>query len=183
MKTWIQVCAVIMLAGQMSACGGGNGTGPGADANTSVQTAPSAQLTAPSVEQASPAQVKAITETYNAALNLWANTAPANYHYSYKEGGQGYKFDAYSPVTIWVREGKISQVISGVQVLSAEDYQHASIEQIFARMVYTISHSATGTQFFMEFDPLLGFPSSFKVTPSCCGAATQLLVTDLTIDP
>lgn len=171
MKTWIHMCAVLILASQMTGCGGGDSTAAPSTSETPVQTAPTAE------------QSRALADTFNAAQALWANTAPANYHYSYKEGGQGSKFDAYSPVTIWVREGKISQVISGVQVLKAEEYQYASIEQIFARMVYTISHSATGTQFFMEFDPLLGFPSSFKVAPSCCGAATQLSVTDLTIDP
>ncbi|HNG61992.1 MAG TPA: DUF6174 domain-containing protein, partial [Cellvibrionaceae bacterium] len=90
---------------------------------------------------------------------------------------------AYSPVTIWVRDGKISQVISGVQVLRVEDYQQASIEQIFARIAYTLSHSPAQTQFFMEFDPLLGFPSQFKATSSSYAGGTQLVVTDLTIDP
>lgn len=203
MKTWIQVCAVIMLAGQMSACGGGNGTGPGADANTSVQTAPSAQLTAPSVEQASSAQVKALTETYNAALNLWANTAPANYHYNFKAGGAGGKFDSYSPVTIWVRDGVISQVTSGIEVLRVEDYQYASMEQLFAGVAnalgkgvavvkgtangssvsFTLSEPQGQTQYFMEFDPLLGFPKTATVTSlACCDGAWKMQVTDLTID-
>jgi|GEM_PF-6208580 len=181
MKTWIHVCAVLVLASQMVACGGGASSA----APSATTAAPSATAAANTSPQSAPtaAQARALADTFNAAQTLWANTAPANYHYSYKEGGLGYKFDAYSPVTIWVREGKISQVISGIQVLRVEDYPQASIEQIFARMAYTLSHSPAETQFFMEFDPLLGFPSQFKVTASCCGSGTQLVVTDLIIDP
>ncbi|RYD88684.1 MAG: hypothetical protein EOP50_18715 [Sphingobacteriales bacterium] len=82
-----------------------------------------------------------------------------------------------------MREGKISQVISGIQVLNNEDYQHASIEQIFTRVAYTLSHSPVGTHFHVEYDALLGFPTLFKATPSCCGQGVQLIVTDLQIDP
>lgn len=196
MKTWIQVCAVITLVSQISACGGGSGTGPNADTNTPVQTAPS-------LEQATPAQVKALVDTYNAAQTLWANTAPANYHYNFKAGGSGGKFDSYSPVTIWVRDGKMSQVTSGLQVLPVEDYQYASIEQLFAMIAnklgkgavvtkgsangsaiyFTVSEPQGQTHNSMEFDPLLGFPKTAKVSSeSCCDQAWQMQVTDLTID-
>jgi hypothetical protein len=170
MKNRVQLIGVLMICGQLAACGGGSDTILGAPSDTgSVPNLPTV------------AQVKMLSDSFTAAQALWANTSPANYHYNYKEGGVGYKFDAYSPVTIWVRGGKISQVTLGVQVLKVEDYQQAGIEQLFIRLAYTLSHSQPDTHFFAEYDPLLGFPSQFKVTP-CCAGGTQWLVSDLEID-
>ncbi|MEY4588432.1 MAG: hypothetical protein RL497_508 [Pseudomonadota bacterium] len=171
MSNWAKFIGVFIICCQMAACGGGASSTDTPASDTSVNTKPSL------------AEVTALTEAFNSAQALWANTAPANYHYTYKEGPVGYKFDAYSPVTIWVQSGKIAQVTSGIQVLKTEDYTHASIEQLFIRLSYTMSHSPADTNFHAEYDPLLGFPTQFKVTPGCCAAGTQLLVTDLQIDP
>ncbi len=199
MKTWIQMCAVIILASQVSACGGGGDAAPTAPGTTAEVNIPAQ----PSVELATTAQVKALTEAYNAAQALWANTAPANYHYNFKAGGSGGKFDSYVPVTIWVRDGKMSQVTSGVQVLRVEDYQYASIEQLFAMVAntlgkgavvsqasvsggsiyYTVSEPQGKTQNSMEFDPLLGFPKTATSSRlGCCDDAWKMQVTEFTID-
>ena len=176
MKIWVQLVGVLFICSQMAACGGGDSKG----AATSEMPAAEPVTTAASI---TPAQAKALADEFNEAQTLWTNTAPVNYHYTYKEGSVGYKYDAYSPVTIWVRNSKISQVISGVQVLNSDDYAYASIEQIFSRLAYTLSHSQTDTHFFVEYDALLGFPAQFKSTPSCCAQGMQLAITDLQIDP
>jgi Family of unknown function (DUF6174) len=174
MKYCAQLIGVLMICGQLAACGGG------ADPTGESLFVPDTTTSAPNLPTA--AQSKALTDAFAAAQTLWTNTTPLNYHYNYKEGGVGYKFDAYSPVTIWVRGGLISQVTLGVQVLNVDDYPQASIEQIFIRMSYTMSHSQPDTHFFAEYDPVLGFPTQFRVTPNCCATATQLLVSDLQID-
>ncbi|HEY6529238.1 MAG TPA: DUF6174 domain-containing protein [Cellvibrionaceae bacterium] len=178
MKNWIQSFALLIFCSQMAGCGGG-------DSKSAASIAGDNNVAASNSPKALPAdaEAKALTESFINAQALWANTAPTNYHYSFKEGGFGYKFDAYNPVTIWVREGKISQVISGIQVLNSEDYQQASIEQIFTRLAYTLGHSPADTHFHVEYDALLGFPTLFKATPGCCAQGMQLIVTDLHIDP
>jgi Family of unknown function (DUF6174) len=177
MKTWVQLIGVFMLCCQMAACGGG-------DSKAAATAEMPVQEPVSNTALLTPAQLKALTDAFNEAQTLWTNTAPANYHYSYKSGGAGYKFDTYSPIEIWVRNGQISQVISGVQVLDAQDYVYASIEQIFANLAYSMSQSQPDTQFNVEYDPLLGFPTVIKsTTRSCCDQAWQLIVTDLHIDP
>lgn len=176
MKTWVQLVGVLILCCQMAACGGGDSKGA---ATSEMPTAEPVVIPT----SITPAEAKVLTDEFNEAQALWANAAPANYHYTYKEGAVGYKYDAYSPVTIWVRNGKISQVISGLQVLNSDDYAYASMEQVFSRLAYTLSHSPADTRFFVEYDALLGFPTQFKSTPSCCAQGMQLAITDLQIDP
>jgi Family of unknown function (DUF6174) len=176
MKTWVQLVGILILCGQISACGGGDSKGAATDIPVTEPVVSPAVVT--------PAQAQELTDAFNDAQTLWTNTAPVNYHYRYKSGGAGYKFDAYTPIEIWVRNGQISQVLSGVQVLDAEDYAYASIEQIFASLAYSMSHRQADTHIQVEYDPLLGFPTIIKSTTySCCDQAWHLLVTDFQIDP
>lgn len=168
-----QLSFIVVVCCHLAACGGGDSKNSGAANGNSEDSQP--KITA--------AEAKIVADDFNEAQVLWANTAPANYHYTYKEGAQGSKFDSYSPVVISVRDGKISQVLSGVTLLDPQDYKHASIEQIFSRIAYTVAHSAAGTVFFAEYDPLLGFPALFKSTPSCCGPAMHLEIGEFHIDP
>lgn len=167
-----QLSFVVVVCCHLAACGGGDSKNSGT-ANGNTETSP----------PKTSAAAELVVDEFNEAQVLWANTAPSNYHYTYKEGAQGYKFDSYSPLVITVRDGKISQVLSGVTLLDPKDYKHASIEQIFSRIAYTVAHSNAGTVFFAEYDPLLGYPSVFKTTSGCCDSSMQLEISDFQIDP
>ncbi|HRH78475.1 MAG TPA: DUF6174 domain-containing protein [Cellvibrionaceae bacterium] len=207
MKTWIHMCAVLILASQMTGCGGGNAKSA-AQSNTPEQSSPRAEQIAAAQPDAPTAPGEeftqdALLDTFNAAQTLWALNAPANYHYNFKAGG-GLKFSFSQPVTIWVRGGKMSRISQGGADVPVDTYSFASIEQLYASMAYTLAKienldkgaadgdsmnftlsgpNGQSEHYFMQFDPLLGFPVASESVGGCCDNGSRMEITEFTIDP